>query len=126
MAEPKRVLIVDDSATSANMVFAILQSFGDDYTFEIAGSGPEALVKIEQNFYTLVITDYNMPGFTGLDLTHAIRQLTPDTKVVIMTAYGSDRLEQTAKYFSADDYIDKPFTVKEIREVFWRVLGQTD
>jgi CheY-like chemotaxis protein len=121
----KRVLIVDDEPTNAKMVSDILKPLGDDYIFETAHSGHEAVTKIEQIFYTLVITDYHMPGITGIDLIQAVRQISPNTQVVLMTAYGSDRLKQTAKRLCADDYVDKPFTVEEVYEVVRRVVEQT-
>ncbi len=121
----KRVLIVDDEPANAKMVSDILKPLGDDYIFEIAYSGHEAVTKIEQNFYTLVITDYQMPGFTGIDLIQATRRISPTTQVVLMTAYGNDKLRQIAKHFKADDYVDKPFTVEEVHEIVKRAVGQT-
>ncbi len=122
--DPKRVLIVDDEPNVAVMLSASLENLGEGYVFETANSAPEALDKLEHNHYTLLITDYSMPGMTGLDLTQAVRRTSPETQIVLMTAYGTDRLRDTVGRMDLDGYIDKPFAVEEIREIVKRVVGR--
>lgn len=120
----KHVLIVDDDPNNAVMVRDMLAFLGDDYVFEIAYQGDEALAKIEETSYDLVITDYFMPGLTGMNLIDKIRDISPHTKLVLMTAEGSNRLVRVAKYRSVDHYIKKPFSIKKMREVVQLALAE--
>ena len=120
--QPTRVLIVDDEANVAVVLADSLEKLGEEFVFETAFSGDEALTKIKQGSYALVITDYKMPGMSGLDLAQAIRRLSPDTQVVLMTAYGTTELRDTAGYPELDGYIDKPFTMSQIREIVEHAL----
>lgn len=122
----KRVLIVDDDSTNAIMIRDMLEFLGDDYLFEIAYNGDEALAKVEQTSYDLVITDYFMPGLTGMNLIDKIRHISPYTKLVLMTAEGSNRLEKVAKYLSVDQYITKPFSIKKMRDIVKLAVAQPD
>ena len=122
----KRVLIVDDDPTNAIMIRDMLEFLGDDYLFEIAYNGDEALAKVEQTSYDLVITDYFMPGLTGMNLIDKIRHISPYTKLVLMTAEGSNRLEKVAKYLSVDQYITKPFSIKKMRDIVKLAVAQPD
>ncbi len=123
-AQPKRVLIVDDEPNVAMLLADSLEKLGDEYVFETARNGDEALAKIQQTAYALVITDYKMPGMSGLDLAQAVRQFSPDTQVVLMTAYGTAELRDKAGDMSLDGYIDKPFTMDQIREIVERAVGR--
>lgn len=114
---PKHVLIVDDEPNVALVLSDSLKKLGNNYVFETAYNGEEALRKIQQTFYTLLITDYSMPGMTGLDLAQAVRQISPATQVVLMTGYGNDSLREVVGGMKFDGYIDKPFTVHQIRDI---------
>jgi len=124
--QPKRVLIVDDEPNVALVVSLALKKLGEDYIFEIAHSGPEALAKVKQNDYALLITDYNMPEITGLDLAQAVHQISADTQVILMTAYGTDRLRGILDRFKLAGYIDKPFTADQIRQVVKHAVERTN
>lgn len=121
--EQKRVLIVDDEPNLAIMLATSLEALGEEYIFETAHNGQEALVKLEQNSYTLLITDYNMPGMTGMDLAKTVRQISPGTRVILMTAYGSHKLRTMIEQLRLDGYIDKPASTIEIREIVKKVVG---
>jgi len=120
-----RILIVDDEPNVAMMVAASLEKMGSSYVTEIAYNSDEALEKLRQANYQLVITDYNMPGLNGLDLSQAARHISPNTQVVLMTAYGTNRLRQATDNVKLDGYIDKPFSVEQIREIVKRAIGDT-
>lgn len=121
----KRVLIVDDDPINAIVVRDMLAFLGDDYVFEIAYNGHEAIAKVKETYYDLVITDYHMPGLTGMNLIEKIRHISPDTQVILMTAQGSKRLEKVAKYLSVDEYITKPFLIKNMREMVQLAMART-
>lgn len=122
----KRVLIVDDEPNVALVLSACLERLGDDYICEIAHNGNEALSKLQQASYTLLLTDYNMPGMTGVELAQAVRTYSPTTQVVLMTAFGAETLRDTLGSLKLDGYIDKPFTADEIREIVKQVVSQAN
>lgn len=121
----KRVLIVDDEPNVAVVLADGLEKLGDDYIIETANSGESALAKIRQQPYALVVTDYKMPGMNGLDLAQAIRQISPATQVILMTAYGTAGLRDSVERMEVG-YIDKPFTMEQIREIVERAVGYAE
>lgn len=121
--QPKRVLIVDDEPNVTMVLAGGLEKLGEEYAIDTAHSGDEALAKMEQTKYALLITDYKMPGMDGLDLAQTVRAISPDTQVILMTAYGNQVLRDTAEHLGLDGYIDKPFSVTQIRELVKRAVG---
>ncbi len=122
--EPKRILIVDDEPNFAKMLSISLRKLGKEFTFDTAHNGGEALLKLKQATYSLLITDYNMPDMTGLDLASMVRQVSPGTQVVLMTAFGTDMLRDKIAKAKLDAFIDKPFDLNQIREIVKGVVDR--
>jgi CheY-like chemotaxis protein/predicted regulator of Ras-like GTPase activity (Roadblock/LC7/MglB family) len=122
--ESKRVLIVDDEPNVTVVLAAGLEKLGQDYVIETANSGSEALEKVEQTPYALMITDYKMPDLNGLDLAMAVRRVSPSTQVILMTAYGTAGLRDKVGNLHLDGYVDKPFSVARIREIVKDAVGR--
>ncbi len=122
--QKKRVLIVDDEPNVATSLADGLDNLEDECTVDVAHSGEEALRKIRSAAYTLVITDYKMPGMNGLDLAAAIHRVSPDTQVVLMTAYGTDGLRSAIGKLNLAGYIDKPFSMAQIREIVKQAVAK--
>ncbi|MGB9907499.1 MAG: response regulator [Candidatus Saccharicenans sp.] len=119
MARP-RILFIDDEEIvlrSCRRIFA--QS---DYEIETALSGEEGLSKAINQDYDLVVTDLKMPGIGGMEVLKRLRQVRPDTTVIIFTGYASVDTAREALKNGAFDYIPKPFTPEEIREVIKNAL----
>jgi two-component system, response regulator, stage 0 sporulation protein F len=123
--QSKRLLVVDDEPAVAMVLAENLEKVDDEYVVETAHSGDEALTKIEEGAYALVITDYKMPGMSGLDLVRAVHDVSPGTQVVLMTAYGSSDLRDTVDHLGLSGYLDKPFTMEQIRGIVKRAIGRT-
>ena len=120
--EIKKMMIVDDEDA---LTFSLYQSFihaQQNYEVVTAASGEEARFKLTQSDFDLVITDITMPGISGLDLLTEIKNGTPDTEVIIMTAYGSDEKREEAMSRGARYYIEKPFDLKELKELVISIL----
>ncbi len=77
----------------------------------------EALQKIEQTSYKLVLLDLKIPGVKGLELLRAVREKRPETMVVIITGYASIETAKETARLGAVAYLPKPFTPTEIRDV---------
>ncbi|MGC9357079.1 MAG: response regulator [Anaerolineae bacterium] len=125
VANPRRVLVVDDEPNVTLVLAKSLAKLGEDYHVDTANSAEEALSRIRDTTYTLVITDYRMPDMDGLSLSAAIREINPETQVVLMTAYGTEGLRGDVGKMELDGYLDKPFSMAQIREIVERAVGQT-
>jgi len=114
------ILLVDDEP-DARELFA--QHFRreirkGDYAFDFAQSGDEALEvlqKAEKSHITLVLSDINMPGMTGIELLEEIRQLWPTTPVFMITAYGDAITEQKVRNKGASKFLTKPIDFNALR-----------
>ncbi len=116
MAVERRILIVDDEEKVVFFLRESLEELGADFVVEAAGSGEEALEKIEAQPFDLVISDLRMPGIDGLELLERVKELSPETRLILITAYGSDEVEAGARRLEIYEYITKPFHVSDLIE----------
>ena len=102
-----RILVVDDSITTRTMEKNILETHGYDVT--IAVSGIEALEKLEKNRYDLMVSDVEMPGMSGFELTRKVREReeTAGMPVIIVTSLASDEHRRKGIEVGAQAYIVK-------------------
>jgi diguanylate cyclase (GGDEF)-like protein len=107
MTEKERVLVVDDEDTVRSVLYEVLTE--DGFIVSKAASGEEALEKLMEETFALVITDIKMPGITGLELQQKIKKQYPDTQVVIITSHASLGTAISAMRHGAYDYLFKPF-----------------
>ncbi len=124
--QTRRILVVDDEPNVALVLANSLKKLSETYDVQTANSGEEALRRLEREPYALVLTDYRMPGMSGIDLAMAVRRIAPQTQVVLMTAYGTNGLRDTVGDLKLDGYIDKPFTMAQVREIVEQAVGRTE
>jgi CheY-like chemotaxis protein len=110
----KRILIVDDEAKVAFFLQESFESLGRNYQVVRAESGESALVEVERKPFDVVITDLRMPGMSGLELMQQVREKNPDTRIILITAYGSDDVEAETRRLQAYRYFTKPFHVEDL------------
>lgn len=122
--EIKKILIVDDEETLTWSMAKSLSKDKDKYQVLVANSGREALEILRTTKVDLVISDIRMPDINGLDLLVRIRKEHPQTKVIIMTAYGSSDVQKEASRRGSLYYIEKPFEISDIRKVIIDFLGK--
>jgi CheY-like chemotaxis protein len=120
----KRILIVDDDESVVFFLGENLAQMGKGYEVEIAYSGEEALARMAKQPFDLLITDLRMPGVDGLELLEQVRARYPDTRLILMTAYGSDKVEAEAHRLEVYRYITKPFEVEELVGVVRQALSK--
>jgi two-component system, chemotaxis family, chemotaxis protein CheY len=124
MANPSmKILVVDDFSTMRRIVRNILKQLG--YTnIEEAEDGDVALEKLKDGAFEFVITDWNMPNMTGLDLLKAIRadDKLKDTPVLIVTAEAEKENVVQAAQAGVNDYIVKPFTADVLQKKIERIF----
>lgn len=116
------ILVVDDEEVSRQLLTDFLSDFG--YHVQTAPDGETALSLARENPFDLIITDIRMPGMSGIDLIHSIRELNLalDTNFIVITGYASIETGIAAMKEGAYDYISKPFNLEEMRVVVERAL----
>ncbi|MCB5271988.1 MAG: response regulator [Candidatus Cloacimonetes bacterium] len=129
MPDRQKILVVDDSIAIVNSLQAILGVSG--YQVETAYNGSDALRKIHQNNYDLVICDIEMPGLSGLEFLGRVREDFDDNlDVILMTGYLEHDYFIEAIRLGASDFIRKPIDTKQlinsIRELLFRKRGRND
>ncbi len=119
-----KVLIVDDEETLTWSMAKSLSKDKDKYEIFIANNGKEALNLLKKNRIDLVISDIRMPDINGLDLLVEIKKSYPQTKVIIMTAYGSSDVQKEANRRGSLFYVEKPFEISDIRKIIIDLIGK--
>ncbi|MFC1843771.1 sigma-54-dependent transcriptional regulator [Thermodesulfobacteriota bacterium] len=107
-----RILLAEDDEIMRETLFDRLTKNG--WHVDSAKDGKEALSLVEQNFYNLVLSDIRMPGLDGTLLLNKILRISPDTDVIMMTAYGSVENAVDCLKKGAADYILKPFDMDDL------------
>ncbi len=113
------VLVVDDKE---NMLKLLERILGETYTVVTACDGTEALALLGTRTFDLVLTDIKMPGADGFEILGAVKKRTPETEVVMMTAYSSIARAVEAIKGGAYDYLPKPFDPDEVLLLVARAL----
>jgi len=124
----KRILIVDDELSMREFLEILLS--GEGYDVDTAGSGAEAIEMAGNNLYQMVVSDIQMSGMSGIELLRKVKEISPETEVIMMTAYASAQSAVQAMKCGAYDYITKPFKIDEIkliiRKAFEKVKIETE
>ena len=124
MSERAHILVVDDERSMREFLEIFFRREG--YTVTTAESVDTGLVVIENDDIDVVITDMQMPDRSGLDLLHGARDISPETPVIVITAFASTDSAIEAMKEGAYDYITKPFKVDAIRLVVDKALEKKD
>ncbi|MDP6114838.1 MAG: sigma-54 dependent transcriptional regulator [Planctomycetota bacterium] len=113
VSQPLHVLVIDDEPSMRSVCEGFLRSFG--HTVESAGNGESGLAQVEDSFYDLVVADYKLPGMDGLQVLQQVKDKSPSTEVIIMTAYADIESAVQAVRYDAFDYLPKPFELEEMQ-----------
>ena len=123
MTTTGRILVVDDDPMVLFVFRDTLRELGSSYEIVATQSGLKALDEAKEEPFDLVITDLNMPDLNGTALTEGIRQASPDTVVVWITAYGCHSVFTEAARLKIYRCYDKPLEVDEILQIAREALG---
>ena len=116
----KTVLVVDDEKNIRLTFSETMTQMGFDT--RTASNGEEALTKIQGAEFDLVLLDLRMPGMDGIEVLRRIRERYPKVRVIMITAHGTVESAVEAMKFGAVDFIQKPCTPDEIRELVGKVM----
>lgn len=116
----KKILVVDDEKNIRITLRMCLS--GEGYEIDTAEDGEEGLKKAEKEKYDLIFLDIKMLGMSGMEVLEELRKRENNVNVVMMTAYGTIEDAVRAMKLQAVDFISKPFTPGEIREIAKKVF----
>jgi DNA-binding NtrC family response regulator len=116
------ILVVDDEKNIRMTLTQALEDVG--LPVDTAVNGEEALAKIEETEYRLILLDLKMPGIDGLEVLRRISRDRPEVKFIIITAHGTVESAVEAMKLGAVDFLQKPFNPNDIRELVHRVLDR--
>ena len=119
MSQENKVLIIDDEK---NIRLTLEKCLTDDYEVVTAVNGEDALNNFVANEFAVVLLDMNLPGLDGLEVLEKIKEIDKEVKVIIITGYGSVETAVETMKLGAVDYLRKPFTPDEIRDIVKKVI----
>jgi Response regulator containing CheY-like receiver, AAA-type ATPase, and DNA-binding domains len=114
------ILIVDDEQSYRQLLSLVFE--GDGHIIRTASNGREAVELIKKEPADVIISDVKMPDMDGIDMLRAVRELHPDLGVILMTAFASVETAREAFKLGADDFIQKPFDVEELKLIVKKTL----
>ncbi len=117
-----RVLFVDDEEELVSTVVERLDLRGIDATG--AMSGQEALTRIEEQPFDVVVLDVRMPGLGGFDVIKRIKQSHPDLEVILLSGHGDKEAAETGLGLGAFDYVQKPVDLTDLIAILHRATGR--
>lgn len=116
----KPILIVDDSRNILVTLSSALEKLGRPV--EITAYAEDALLRLSQAQYALLILDVELWGISGLEMLKRMKRQGFSVPVMIITAYGNSEMEAEARSLGVADFVSKPFSPKEIRTRVTKVL----
>jgi two-component system response regulator (stage 0 sporulation protein F) len=111
------ILLVEDEPTIMMILHRLMRDLINGYDIVTMSGGEGCMAQIALRPVPLVITDYNMPGINGIDLTCEIKRISPMTRVVLITAYATPELERQAQRTGVDYYVPKPFQLDQLIQI---------
>jgi FixJ family two-component response regulator len=118
----RSVLIVDDEKNIRLTLSMALKKL--NIPVDTAVNGEEALNKLAEKSYGLMLLDLRMPGINGMEVLKRVPEIRPEVKVVIITAYGSIEAAVEAMKLGAVDFLQKPFDAEDVRNLVSSLLDQ--
>jgi DNA-binding NtrC family response regulator len=121
MAKPPSVLVVDDDAEMRELLLDVLRQ--DGYEVAEAKDGAEAVLALRARPFDVIVMDKNMPGPSGLDLLPGFRRVCPNSRIIMMTAFGDVPSYMEAVEKGAVEFLFKPFRMEEMKAAITKALG---
>src|SRR5438445_1638505 len=119
-----RVLFADDERSLQEFMRSELPQLGHEVT--VCPDGKAAVKTLEKNTFDAAILDLRMPGLTGIEVLEQLKQVSPDTEVIIMTGHASVETAIDAVRLGAFDYITKPCKLAQIETILRKVVEKRE
>ena len=124
MKKMPSILVVDDEASIRESLKDWLME--DGYSVALAIDGEDAILRVEASQYDVILLDLKMPGIDGLETMRRIKEISPDSEVLMMTAYAAVDTAVLAMKEGAFDYLVKPFDPDEIELQIKKILAHKE
>ena len=124
MARQARILIIDDEPLMRISISDALK--GDGYHVAETASGKEGIGRVKDGSFDIVITDLRLPDLDGIEVLKSCKRASPDTFVILITAYGAVETAVEAMKYGAYDYVTKPFSMDELLLMIKRIVRLKD
>jgi DNA-binding NtrC family response regulator len=121
-AQKQKVLLVEDETIVRESLRDWLKE--DGYDVECVESGEEALERVKQEEFGVIVLDLRLPGIDGLQVFEQAKELKPETKGVIITAYPAKETQDKARKLGLIDYLVKPFKIEDLEKLIGAALGE--
>ncbi|MCK4462299.1 MAG: response regulator [candidate division Zixibacteria bacterium] len=118
---PKSILIVDDEEIIREFLLEVL---GEDYRISVACDGDEAIAKIKERRFDLIITDLKMPRVSGEEVVKFARQVDPDYQVVVISGYSTLFSVSESAKSGASAFLSKPFSISDLMKAVTECIEQ--
>lgn len=118
-----RILLVDDQRDILRLLHATLDTLGHKLEIYEAPSGEEALLEVARHRFDMMVSDYKLPGMTGVELMKKVRAKNPDVKSVLITAMTDKKTREEMREAGAMALFDKPIPLADFLDVVERALG---
>jgi DNA-binding NtrC family response regulator len=115
------ILVVEDEPKMRRLLE--LQLAGEGFTARAVGDAETGLQLVGKDAFDLVVTDFKLPGMSGLEFLHAVKRVNAELPVIVMTAYGTVESAVDAMKAGASDYVLKPFSLAELVLVIRKELA---
>ncbi len=116
-----KILVVEDDEAMRSLLKDLLDEEG--FAVESVSNGFDALRKLMDQPFDLIITDIQMPGLTGLDLLPRIKKLQPRAPVIVITAFGSEQVQKRSFEKGATGYLEKPIHIHKLRGLIHEMIS---
>lgn len=114
------ILVVDDDKAICKSIVAVMRD--GHCRVDVVHTAEEALEQVDNRPYAIMITDMMLPGIDGIQLLEKVKAKNPNISVILITGYPSIKTAVQSIKLSAFDYLPKPFTPEELRDVIHRAL----
>ncbi len=115
-----KILLIDDDEWIRDSLNLFFESEGCHIT--VLETAEEGMEELKEQTYDIIITDYRLPGMDGLEFLKRIKESSPETMKILITAYGSKEVVSEAYRIGVQDFIEKPFTTNTIEESLSRLI----
>jgi two-component system response regulator PilR (NtrC family) len=115
------ILIVDDDSTIRDTLYDL---FSEDHLCHVAETAERALGWLATEVYDVVLTDISMPGLSGVELLSHVRQIRPQTPVIIISGIQDQGHAKGMTALGAFDYLLKPFKLEDVEQSVERAIAQ--